>query len=338
MTGFKAYFIHHLKKDLRPFLCIFAAVIALTLVISLQAQPKVYVEGYNATLDLPCTILSLLAYVFPAMEFSFFKKRTHLDCAYALPVSRRALGTAHYLAGAIGLAGAFTLSYLTTLLVMLSWGPGNFSYLPVLAHYPLSLLLGLGTYSILTFAFNQANTQGDGIWFMLLYPLAYSLTLSAINRLIVDHLSLVFIPEQQWFIPRYAMAQNLRDALTVYFQALTENKIAPPNPFVQDGFLLWLILWIAIGLGAAAAVVFGFGKRRTEKTQELSDSPLGFPVLIPLCAASAMILAQSYQFPVIWMLIEVIALIGYTVYRRGPRYKKSDLAVLLALSLFLIQF
>ena len=336
MTGFKAYFIHHLKKDLRPFLCIFAAVIALTLVISLQAQPNkaydratdsVYVESYNATLYLPCTILSLLAYVFPAMEFSFFKKRTHLDCAYALPVSRRALGTAHYLAGAIGLAGAFTLSYLTTLLVMLSWGPGNFSYLPVLAHYPLSLLLGLGTYSILTFAFNQANTQGDGIWFMLLYPLAYSLTVSAL----VDHFSL-------WFIPRYAMAQNLRDALTVYFQGLTENKIAPFNPFVQDGFLLWLILWIAIGLGAAAAVVFGFGKRRTEKTQELSDSPLGFPVLIPLCAASAMILAQSYQFPVIWMLIELIALIGYTVYRRGPRYKKSDLAVLLALSLFLIRF
>ena len=336
MTGFKAYFIHHLKKDLRPFLCIFAAVIALTLVISLQAQPNkgydgatdsVYVKSYNATLYLPCTFLSLLAYVFPAMEFSFFKKRTHLDCAYALPVSRRALGTAHYLAGVIGLAGAFTLSYLTTLLVMLSWGPGNFSYLPVLAHYPLSLLLGLGTYSILTFAFNQANTQGDGIWFMLLYPLAYSLTVNAL----VDRFSL-------WFIPRYALPQNVRDTLTVYFQALTENKIASPNPFVQDGFLLWLILWIAIGLGAAAAVVFGFGKRRTEKTQELSDSPLGFPVLIPLCAASAMILAQSSQFPVIWMLIEVIALIGYTVYRRGPRYKKSDLAVLLALSLFLIRF
>jgi len=59
-------------------------------------------------------------------------------------------------------------------------------------------------------------------------------------------------------------------------------------------------------------------------------------VLIPIYAISGMMLANgSYEEIFEWIMIEICTLIGYTIYRRGFHYKKSDIAVMLLLLIFL---
>lgn len=195
MTSFKSYFKLHFKANIRALIYILAAVTVLTFLLALDGQPTAYydfelnrsIPSYESTLYIPIIFLSVLIYVLPVLEFSFFKKRINLDCAYSLPISRRAMGTVHYLTGLITLFGTFTVSYLVNLALLLSRGEGWFNFAPMIAHYLLCLLLGFAMYSLMVFVFNEANTKGDGIWFMILYSFVMVLVVSALSKILDDN-------------------------------------------------------------------------------------------------------------------------------------------------------
>ena len=72
-----------------------------------------------------------------------------------------------------------------------------------------------------------------------------------------------------------------------------------------------------------------------EKTEEISDSYFGFRTLIPIYAISAMILSESSNYIILWVIFELLTFIGYTIYRRGFHYKKSDVITMCMLLIFL---
>jgi len=68
-----------------------------------------------------------------------------------------------------------------------------------------------------------------------------------------------------------------------------------------------------------------FGKRRTEKAEDISVSPFGYISMIPLYA----ILTVIYDIYVYLLIILTIAtIVGYTIFRRGFKYKVSDYVVM----------
>lgn len=68
-----------------------------------------------------------------------------------------------------------------------------------------------------------------------------------------------------------------------------------------------------------------FGKRRTEKAEDISDSPFGYVSMIPLYA----ILTVIYDIYVYLLIILTIAtIVGYTIFRRGIKYKVVDYIVM----------
>ncbi len=333
MTNFKEYFRAHLKTNLRSIIYIFAVVLALTFLMGINEQPSTrydsdirkYITYYSPTLHIPVIFLCVLAYVLPVMEFSFFKKRINLDCAYALPISRKAMGTVHYLTGLIILFGAFTSSYLLNFVILLGRGPGLFHLTPMLAHYFLCLLLGFALYALMTFIFNEANTKGDGIWFMVLYTFALILFCGALA--LVAKLDLV--------LPECAIPWITITTVTSYYQDVVANL--PSSAFVyvsSTEFIPWIVFWTAVGIASAIDFFRTFGKRRTEKTEEISDSPFGFRTLIPIFAICGMIVFQGISI-VLLVIIELFAILGYTIYRRGFQYKKSDIIWLCLFLIFL---
>ena len=190
MTNFRQYFKKHLKDNIRTLIYVHTVVLVLTFILGMNLQP-VYKYGdsprlvaYNATLYIPVIFLGILAYVLPVTEFSFFKKRINLDCAYSLPISRKAMGAVHYLVGLIVLIGAFTSSYLLNFILLLTRGPGWFDFSPMILHYLFCVLLGTCIYSFLVFVFNEANTKNDGIWFMILYTFVFLFVLMALDEII----------------------------------------------------------------------------------------------------------------------------------------------------------
>ena len=331
MTGFKSYFRAHLKANRRTVIYILVISLVLTLIIALNNQVYErwdssmggYVNKYRSTIGAPVTFLCILTYVIPVMEFSFFKKRLNLNCAYSMPISRRNMGLVHYLTGAITLASAFTLSYLANLAVMLTHGSGHYVYAPMIAHYFLNLLLGLVMYTFFVFVFNEANTQGDGICFMYLWTFALLLVLACIQMMSDDYLleSIGAIP---W---------GLVGDLNAAYQAVIEVDSTSEFSFWNNpDCTFWFTFWLIIGILSAVGLFLTFGKRRMEKTEEISDSFFGYRVMIPLYAITGNIIFEGL---IGWIIVEIMALIGYTIYRRGFHYKTSDIIVLASMLLLL---
>ncbi len=324
-----------MRANVRSVIYIIAAVLVLTFLIGINDQPvydynyvleTVTFVGYKSTLYIPVIFLSILAIALPVMEFSFFKKRINLDCAYSLPISRRAMGAVHYLAGLAVLFAAFTASYLLNFILLLSRGPGLFRFSPMIAHYFLCLLLGFAMYSLMVFVFNEANTKGDGIWFMILYAFVFYFVVAAFEN-IVDSSSIFTDASNFWAVI---------DNLTTGYQRLVENESETEILFWKTAqYVAGFVFWVIIGIASAVGFLFTFGKGRMERTEEISNSYFGFRVLIPVYAASGMIVFQSSRFIIFWVIIELLALLGYTIYRRGFHYKKSDITILCMLLIFL---
>ena len=323
-----------MKANTKTFVYIFAVVLMLTFLIGYNSQPCNYYEydanyitqDYFSTLYIPVAILCILAYVLPVKWFSFFKKRINLDCAYSLPISRKAMGAVHYLTGLGTLWGAFTLSYLVNFLLLLSRGTNWFHFGPMLPHYFLCLILGFAMYSVMVFVFNEANTRDDGILFMVLYTFVFAFILIAIAEL----------TEWQALDEGYgSLPWGVIDTLTVYYQALVEIDTEGLQPFWSNPMLIfWFMFWVVLGIGAAVGFFCSFGKRRMEKTEDISDSFFGFRTLIPIFAITGMFLARSLNSIIFVVLIEFFAIIGYTIYRRGFHYKKSDIIWLVLFCIF----
>ncbi len=335
MTGFKTYFRSHLKSDIRVLLYFVAITLVLTLIIGINngtgnawdSDLKANVKVYYSTIGTSVIFLCLLAYIAPVLEFSFFKKRINLNCAYSMPISRRAMGMAHFLSGAITVALPFTLSYILNFIMILTRGAEHYNLAPLVSHYFLCLILGLAMYSLMVFAFNEANTTGDGIWFMFLWTFVTFFATLALDR-VMDATSFYVIEPLPW---------GLISEITTGYRRLVELTVpvySTAQPFLETpGCIFWVVIWILIGIASGVAFFLSFGKRRMEKTEEISDSFFGYRVLIPYFAVCGMV---AFQDVAMWVVFEILALIGYTIYRRGFRYKPSDIAVLLLLFPFLL--
>ena len=344
MTMFKRYLRYHLKESLRPMICILVAVFALTFLIGFNETSTLTYElvdfelqevrYYRSTLTIPVIFLSVLVSVIPVIEFSFFKKRINLDCIYALPISRRTMGLVHYVTGAITLLGSFTLSYLLNFLFILKRGVENFENLPsLIVHYLLCAVIGAAVYTVLVFVFNEANTMGDGIWFMILWSLAMALVLISVAELLDGTLDTNPLGNAAYTATPYGL---LVTSLTGGYESFVEtNPNSAATFWSQADGVAFMIVWTVLGIAAAFGLYFTFGKRKVEKTEEISDSFFGYRVMIPLYAVTGMIALSASEIVAMWVIIEAIAILGYTIYRRGFHYKKSDIIVLLSLIIFL---
>lgn len=353
MTEAKKYFKAKLKDSARVILYLCVIAMVLTLIIGTepvrhQEYPMYdefgndagYYDSYESMLYLPVTILCVTAAITPIWMFSTFMKRRSLDCYYSLPISRKALGIIHYLVGLITVAITFTVSYLINFLSMLVIGGDNFAYTPLIAHYFICLTLGAVIYTVFVFAFCEGTTNSDGVIFMLLYTLALALLVLAFYAIaqkigIYDEgVSYVYSSSNAG----YAIIFGPVKALTAVYRALVEKDSVWLESAVCDeyvrGAILWGCVWLALAIAAFAGFILRFGKRRTEATEEICSSPFGYKVLIPYFAVCAMC-AFIDSGIASWVVMEVLAVVGYTIYRRGFRYKRSDIAVLIALLLFI---
>lgn len=334
MTSFKSYFRSHLKSNGNILLYLTVIALVLTLVIGISSGTGAYwdskleapVTTYHSTIDVPVVFLYLLVYIAPVLEFSFFKKRINLNCAYAMPISRRALGLVHYLTGAITVLIPYTLSYFLNFILILTRGVQYYNLAPMIAHYFLCLLLGLAIYSMMVFAFNEANSTGDGILFMILWSFVMLFATLAMGRHIRMSYSHIFP------FPWLLISQ-----LTTSYQHLIEMTVpvySGGRGFLQTPHCIFgIVIWSLLGIASGIRFFLSFGKRRMEKTEEISDSFFGYRVLIPYFAVTGIIALPSFS---IWVIFEILTLIGYTIYRRGFHYKLSDIIVLLSLLVFLI--
>ena len=351
----KSYFRYHFRSKWKLLLCLTAIALVLTLLFaSGQKESWTYYdddsfmneitrENYEWTVGNSVFMLIVCGAILPVTEFSVFKKRRNLDCFYGLPVTRRQMGVVHYATGLICLFVPFTCAYLLNTLLMLRY-PNAFCFGPIVGYYFVSLLLAWCAYSFNVFAFNQANTTGDGIWFMILWNFLAWTLLTVVNEISPSVFGTKEIQYSGGYIGVEPIFEIPNVGMSIYWgaqfeiQAIYENIVEKIDDTTlwefwgDPAYVTWLVPWVATGIASTLIFFLSFGKRRTEKTEEVSDSWFGFKMLIPLYAI--FLLVGSGGVLIVGVLI--LAFLGYLIYRRGFHLKLSDWLLLLGFLLLLI--
>ena len=235
------------------------------------------------------------------------------------------MGLVHYFTGLICLIVPFTCSYLLNFLLMLRY-PEGFYYPPLIGFYFLSLLMGTILYTFFTFLFNQANSTGDGIWFMVLWSFLFGLAATALDVVHYEWLNFgkndYFYYDSIFYDPSLGVSWGPLAEMQWRYSEVVEKieKASLATLWTDIHFIKWFVLWIVVGIGSALGFVFTFGKPRAEKTQEVSESWVGSKLLIPLYAIAGMI-----SFGDVFVLVVfILAFVGYIIYRKGFHLKKWD--------------
>lgn len=324
MTHTLSYFRYRLKSSLRGL--IFLSVIAMVFcfVVSYNEQAPFVIKDYNnfgvavsektyydPTLGPSVALMCILCYIAPVWQFAFFKKRRNLDCVYSLPITRTALAAVHYGVGLISVLAPFTLCYLQNIFMLRVLRHATIDYSLFLPHYLFCVLFGIIMYNLLSFAFNEGNTVGDGIAFMFFHTFVPSMFCLLSNEIESDGLSIPWI--------------YLSDLTSEYSRWIHRFTADRAYYFATDLTRNWLFFWIAAGIVSGVLLFVFYRIRKTEDTGEISNSFFGYRVLIPYFAIIFILLAEEL---VLGMILIMLAIGCYAAYRRGFRFKISDWVII----------
>ena len=320
----KRQFVYELKRILLP-LIVFTAVAAVVFVVAALSTELVreYSDGtlhaINPLTPVPASILGVLCYIVPVLQFSYRMKTRSADLWYSLPVKRGALLLQRLLAGLLLVFVPYAVSFAAGVAVIAF--RDNLFVMGYYAGYFAALIpAGLALFGINCFLFTRASTIIDGIVFEL------------------GSMALLLMPF--WWldtlIPYYA--PDALKGLQYHFltdKPLDEIGSAFASAILGDGIGLEDIsaLTCAVAGVEGAAAYFGLfwtaARHKTETIEQPSDSPFGYRLMIPLyvfCFAavfSANGLANAFDL-ITMPIIFTCGLAAYFFYRRSFRLRLSD--------------
>ena len=317
----KRQFVYELKRILLP-LIVFTAVAAVVFVVA--ALSTDFISSYsgqaiNPLTPVPASILGVLCYIVPILQFSYRMKTRSADLWYSLPVKWSALLLQRLVSGLLLVFVPYAVSFAAGVAVIAF--RDNLFVMGYYAGYFAALIpAGLALFGINSFLFTRASTVIDGIVFEL------------------GSMALLLMPF--WWldtlIPYYA--PNALIGLQYHFltvKPLDEIGSAFASAILGDGIDLKdiSVLTCAVAGVEGAAAYFGLfwtaARHKTETIEQPSDSPVGYRLMIPLyvfCFAavfSANGLANAFDL-ITMPIIFACGLAAYFFYRRSFRLRLSD--------------
>ncbi len=325
MSTFARYLGYRLKNTAFRILVITVMSVIISLIV-ISDEIALY-RYYLDTADTDCcmymltVVLCIVGTLIPMLETSAFKNKRNLDTLYFLPIKREKLASVHFLSGFIQVLFTYTVTYLiASIYLCINAQFMNLGYLIPL--YFASVGLGFVLYSFFIFIFTQANTAADGVLFSLAWMFVPALVMENIDAIFNLRLD---IGDEQWGIV-YVPLNNI----TTYFQ--NHIEIRPWSEYtteymqrIEDSWIYFLA-WGVIGVLCAVGYVISFVKKGAEKAGDISESVFGYKTLIPFYLYTSLFLGSSSDYIVV--MFYICAVIGYIIYRRGVRFKKSDIICL----------
>ncbi len=308
MHNTKRYFTHHLKSVL-PRLAVFTIIAVLITVMTANSSHSKYApEHSDSAYYILTIIIGFLATVLPMFEFSTFNNKRNLDTLFSLPIKRSAFAAVHIAVGFIQLFTVYTVSTVSLYMTHLDYAAYyDFSYL--IPYYFSILGLGTAIYFIFTFIFTRANSTLDGIVFSVFWMfnvfLVYSLADYIFKFKTNFDVLMIYIP--------------IND-VTTYFQMYTEMNNISVSFYTFDKVVI--ACWVIAGMASLTATLLTFSKKKVERVGEVSDSIFGYTLNIPLYFVCLTSLFDDVTATV-WLTI--CAVVGYFIFRRGFKLKKSDI-------------
>ncbi len=348
-SSFSRYLQYILKKNtLRNIIMIIMGVLYLSVILPSLILPYAIGDDQDqfrhCGIDLLSVILSILCTIVPIFEFSQFNNKRNLDTVYSMPLGRDKISIAHFAGGFIQIILVYTCTFIYYFgYVILNSGCFAVGFIPLF--YALSLVFGFIMYSVFTFLFTRANTTFDGVMFCLFSAAAIFLVLIAVPFLLSEFaeeiIDLYPLEYTFWGIVYFPIA-----SFTEVFTTLIEtNRYNSSHSLFQDSeltvFIIGVIGWLIIGFLSTYGYLKLNHRKPAEKTEDISASAFGYKTMIPLCSYSLMIILVQKLFltesNIFCVIIYISMIIGYIIYRRGVKFKKSDL-IMLGIGLLIVVY
>jgi hypothetical protein len=328
MTAFKRYVLYRIKNSILRTLIFTILSILVTQTVIRDCIDLRRVEDRTSGLFIFATILGIVASLIPFIELAGFKNRRNLDTLFFFPIKREKMALAVYISGLFQVIVIYTVTYVAGAL-FLATNTDYFALGYMLPYYFLSLLLGAVIYSVFMFLFTEGNTVADGVlicllWIFLLNTASYTVIRQCVEQKLWPTSTAMNLTE-------WGIIYTPINHLTVLFQDLIE--INHPSRWdrsvvsIKEHSYMFFV-WGAVGIAAAIGYVFRFAKKGAEKAGEISTSWLGYRILIPIYGYCLILLTASDSGPSTMSLLTfALMIIGYVIYRRSFRLKKSDIIV-----------
>lgn len=326
MTTFKRYFLYQLKQSALRTLVFTVLSVMICLSVT-NGTIDTELDMHKSTgIEMLATVLGLFCALIPILELSGFKNRRNLDTLYFFPIKRGKMALAHYLSGALQVLAIYTVCFVSVWLTLVfKTDCFRLEYMPL--YYLCSLVLGAVMYSIFAFLFGEGNTVADGVLFCGLWVFAIALVMSVIR----GYIARPFLDPQLWEqtsnIEGWGIIYAPINNLTVIFQDAIEVKrqsyFQTHDAEIYKSQIYMFFIWIGIGIAAAFGYFARFVRRGAHMVGEVSDSPFGFKLLIPLYGYTLLLMFS--EFDIMSIIIFALMLIGYCIYRRGFKIKRNDI-------------
>ena len=333
MTTLRRYLFYRLKNSVLRILIFSILSILLSRIVLREGITAEKISNRASGLYIFAIILGIIASLIPFFELSGFKNRRNLDTLFFFPIKREKMGLAVYISGLLQMTIIYTVTYVAGFIFLVS-KTNCFALIYMLPYFFLSLLLGAVIYSVFMFLFSEANTVTDGVLFCLLWIfLLYMVSNTAIWEFADPELRHTEAFQAASELSGWGIIYAPINNLTVLFQELIEIHRSSrwDNSAVKE-YLYMFFVWGVIGIAAAVGYVYRFAKKGAEKAGEISESWFGYRILIPIYGYCLIFLTTESLsvFSVLSWLIFALMIIGYVVYRRSFRLKKSDICGIVA--------
>ncbi len=334
MKIFGRYLGYRLEKSLPGTLIFAIATLAISFVTVSDGIGRPRLENNESSLYILAIILGGLCTLIPILELSDFKNRRNLDTLYVFPINRWKMALVHYVSGLIQVVAVYSLCFFSSW-AYLELKTDYFALGYMFFYYILSLLVGIAIYSIFCFLFMQGNTVMDGIlfcflWIFVLYFVGWTIRADLLKQFLDD---MGYWESSANFATDWGLIYSPLNNLTVIFQDLTETNKQALEHYYRDAYAArymreayMFFVWGALGLAAAAGYFITFIKKGAEKTGEISDSWFGYRILIPAYGYSLLLMFDMGDM-IMTVLIFALMIGGYVTYRRGFKFKPSDIIV-----------
>lgn len=327
----KNLFLYYLKKRLMV-LAIFSSLILITCVIITLNNPFTivwYANGNKQTMinttysNNLVAIIFIFATIIPIYEFSFKMQKNSVDLFYSLPIKRYKLYLVKYLIGLIELFILFTIAFIYIYIfvsIKSTTVDVEFDKTYYIIFYFIFLFLGIILYSWISFFFTRGNTIIDGIVISVLSVFVVAIIAGSIIYICKTDGGMNTVYSSVDFTP-YSAIITFKNS----FDYLIKNS---HRTLPYKEIMISEILIPAMGVIFIPLFFILNNNKKAEDTSDISNEWYTYRLLIPIYIIGLFILCQNQL--VYDMFIIIFGYVGYVIYNRTFKIKKSDLITFIA--------
>ncbi len=345
MKYFGKYFKYRLKEAIGYFLIITLILVVIAALFNIKVlrgnrdeNNMVHVIGIVSELDFLFIAYNLIPFVATICEFSSLMNKRNSDTVMSFPISKLGVTLAHYLVSIIttvsSMLVSFAVAYSRIVVKALNNGIRDYPIFNGILGFLIAVLYAVFIVTIVSFIFNCANSLLDGIvlvgaWTVAPYVLYFAYTFVFVYK--------IGFPE----IPTHLQDIILINTISGICDMINAHIIGYPeviaNSLKQPKFLQVLIILSCAAVLSFAGLYFISKRRKSEAIGDISDSWLGYKVLVPLYGVCIAMLGIPISFELITVPIVIGGMLsGYCLYRRGVRLRLPDIIWIVGTTAFSI--